>query len=87
MTGSNTVQQNDISWSNLIRGKDARAQTNTKNIIQVFSPNIKPYKIPSNIGLFKVSFISLTVCKTEMYKYTSNICIESTKNIILKLNK
>lgn len=27
MIGNNIVQQNDISWSNLIRGNNARAQT------------------------------------------------------------
>lgn len=92
MIGSNTVQQNDISWSNLIRGKDARAQTKTKNIILVFTPNIKPYNIPSNIGSFKVSKISNTVHNTEMYKYKSKVCIESitsnkTKNIMSELNR
>lgn len=45
MTGSKTVQQNDINRSNLIRGNDARAHIKTKIIIQVFSPKIIPFDI------------------------------------------
>ena len=40
--GNKTVQQKDINWSNLILGKEALAQINTKIIIQVLNPKLKP---------------------------------------------
>lgn len=42
--GNNTVQQNDINWSNLIRGKDALHQINIKTNIEDLIPNIIPEK-------------------------------------------
>lgn len=45
--GNNTVQQKDINWSYLIRGKDARDHMNTKIIIQALSPiTIPPITVP-----------------------------------------
>lgn len=45
--GNNIVQENDINWSNLIRGNDALAQINTNIIIQDFTPIDSPYNAPS----------------------------------------
>ena len=45
--GNSTVQQNDINWSNLILGKDARHQINTKTIIELFIPKVTPDNSPS----------------------------------------
>lgn len=39
--GNKIVQQNDISWSYLILGKDALTQINTKTIAHVFNPKLK----------------------------------------------
>ena len=38
--GNNIVQQSDISWSNLILGKEALAHINVKIQIQALIPNI-----------------------------------------------
>jgi hypothetical protein len=51
--GNNTVQQKDISWSNLILGKLARTHIKPKANTQVLNPNEIPYKAPSIIGRFK----------------------------------
>ena len=48
--GNKIVQQNDISWSNLIRGNEALTQTKIKIIIHVLTPRIRPYNIPSING-------------------------------------
>lgn len=40
--GNSIVQENDISWSNRILGKEALTQMNTKIIIQDFIPIISP---------------------------------------------
>ena len=37
--GKSTVQQNDISWSKRILGRDALTQINVNIIIQLFNPN------------------------------------------------
>ena len=44
--GNNMVQENDISWSNRILGKDALTQIKIKIITQVFRPIIRPDNIP-----------------------------------------
>lgn len=48
--GSNAVQQNNISWSNLILGKLALTHINTKIIKQDLKPKKIPEKKPSTIG-------------------------------------
>jgi hypothetical protein len=45
--GNNTVQQNDISWSNLILGKDALTQIKINTIIELFIPKVKLDNNPS----------------------------------------
>ena len=50
-SGNNIVQQNDISWSKRILGKEALAHIKTKIIIQALSPRLKPSSIPSIKGL------------------------------------
>lgn len=52
-SGNNIVQQNDISWSKRILGKEALAHIKTKIIIQALSPRLKPSSIPSIKGLDK----------------------------------
>jgi hypothetical protein len=52
--GNKTVQQNVISLSNLIRGKAALVHMKQKIIIELFSPKVKPYNNPSNLGLFNI---------------------------------
>lgn len=54
--GNRTVQQKDISWSNLILGNDALAQINVNIIIELFNPKLKPYINPSKAGLLIISF-------------------------------
>ena len=49
-SGNNIVQQNDISWSKRILGKEALAHIKTKIIIQALSPRLKPSSIPSIKG-------------------------------------
>jgi hypothetical protein len=45
--GNKTVQQYDINWSYLIRGKEALAQMNINIIIQALSPiTIPPINVP-----------------------------------------
>ena len=61
--GSNIVHENDISWSNLILGNEALTHINTKIIIQLFTPIIRPYIIPSTKGLDDNSIILLTIVK------------------------
>ena len=48
--GNNIVQQNDISWSKRILGKEALAHIKTKIIAQALSPRLKPSSIPSIKG-------------------------------------
>ena len=58
--GNKIVQQNDINWSNLIRGNEALTQINMNIIIQVFIPRVKPYINPSIRGFIKkVSYLLL----------------------------
>lgn len=45
--GNNTVQQNDINWSNLILGKDALTQMKINTIIELFIPKVKLDNNPS----------------------------------------
>lgn len=45
--GNNIVQQNDISWSNLIRGKDALIQMNKNTNIELFTPKEILFQIPN----------------------------------------
>ena len=52
-SGNNIVQQNDISWSKRILGKEALAHIKTKIIIQALSPRLKPSSITSIKGLDK----------------------------------
>ncbi len=40
--GNNTVQQNPINWSNLIRGNEALVQINTKIMKELLIPKVKP---------------------------------------------
>jgi len=59
--GSNTVQQNDINWSNRILGKLALAQINTKIIILDLIPSIIPETIPEEklpISGITIDFVS-----------------------------
>ena len=49
-TGSSIVQENDISWSKRILGKEALTHMKTKTIIQDLIPIVKPYIIPSTNG-------------------------------------
>ena len=41
--GNNTVQQNDINWSNLILGKEALTQININIITQLLIAKLKLY--------------------------------------------
>jgi hypothetical protein len=53
--GNSTVQQKDINWSNLILGKDALTQINTKIIIELFNPKVQLDNNPSTEELFNNS--------------------------------
>jgi len=53
--GNNTVQQNDINWSNLILGKEAITQININIIIELFIPKVILCKKPSTEELVKIS--------------------------------
>ena len=53
--GNNTVQQNDINWSNLILGKEALTQININIIIELFIPKVILCKKPSTEELVKIS--------------------------------
>ena len=48
--GNNIVQENDINWSKRILGKEALTHIKAKINIQYFTPIVRPYVIPSNIG-------------------------------------
>lgn len=48
--GSSIVQENDISWSKRILGKEALTHIKTKTIMQDFIPIVRPYIIPSING-------------------------------------
>ena len=48
--GSKTVHEKDISWSNLILGKDALTHIKVNIIRLLLIPSIKPLIIPSVIG-------------------------------------
>ncbi len=50
--GNNTVQQNPISWSSKIIGKEALVQINIKIRIELFNPKLNPDINPSIIGSF-----------------------------------
>ena len=56
--GNNTVQQNDINWSNLILGKEALTQININIIIELFIPKVILCKNPSTEELVKISLSS-----------------------------
>lgn len=45
--GNNTVQQNDINWSNLILGNEALTQMKINTIIELFIPKVKLDNSPS----------------------------------------
>jgi hypothetical protein len=61
--GNNIIQQYDINWSKRILGKEALIHIKTKTIIQVFSPKIIPYNIPSINGLDKKLLVLLIVLR------------------------
>lgn len=69
--GNKTVQQNDINWSNLIRGKAALAQINIKIITQVLNPIVIPYNNPSIDGSDKKNslLIPLSVRINQVSKW------------------
>ena len=48
--GNNSVQQNAISWSNRIRGREARTQINVNTRALDLIPKTKPEINPSNAG-------------------------------------
>ena len=48
--GSSIVQENDISWSKRILGKEALTHMNTNTIIHDFKPMVNPDIIPSIKG-------------------------------------
>lgn len=54
-SGNNIVQQNDISWSNLIRGKDALIHMNKNTNIELFTPKEILLKIPNDVVSIKNS--------------------------------
>jgi hypothetical protein len=47
INGNNSVQQKDINWSYLIRGKLARTHININTMIQVLNPKTTPDIKPS----------------------------------------
>lgn len=51
--GNNIVQENNISWSKRILGKDALTQIKIKIMIQAFRPIVRPVIIPSINGVEK----------------------------------
>lgn len=53
--GNNTVQQNNISWSKRILGKEALIHINVNIIIELFKPKAKVYNVPCIIGLHNKS--------------------------------
>lgn len=50
-TGNSIVQQNDISWSKRILGKEALVHIKIKIIIDDFNPKLRPCSIPLISGL------------------------------------
>jgi len=64
--GNNTVQQNDINWSNLILGKEALTQININIIIELFIPKVILCKNPSTEELVKIS-LSLKYSKDVIH--------------------
>ena len=64
--GNNTVQQNDINWSNLILGKEALTQININIIIELFIPKVILCKKPSTEELVKIS-LSLKYSKDVIH--------------------
>ena len=83
--GNNTVQQNDISWSNLILGNDALTQMKTNTIIELFIPKVKPYNNPSKLELQKnKDFIKTTKIASSLSTLL-DIELRSGKIIILSL--
>ena len=59
--GKSIVQENDINWSNLIRGKEALVQINIKIITHDLIPIVKPDIIPSSKGVLNISVTSYTI--------------------------
>lgn len=51
--GKSIVQQNAISWSYRILGKEALPHMNTNIMTQALDPKVRPYIIPSIKGLEK----------------------------------
>lgn len=82
--GSSIVQQKDINWSKRIRGNDALAHINIKIIIQDFTPNITPLKIPSNKGSnITLSFSAMKEAKlSEVYGLAREIVANGSNNRI-----
>jgi hypothetical protein len=73
--GNNTVQQNDINWSNLILGKEALTQININIIIELFIPKVILCKKPSTEELVKISLNlkysrDVTQFISKIYAYT-----------------
>ena len=56
--GNSIVQENDISWSKRILGKEALTHIKIKIIIQAFIPSARPDTIPSIKGLENNTVIS-----------------------------
>ena len=48
--GNNSVQQNDMSWSKRIRGREARTQINVNTRALDLIPKTKPEINPSKVG-------------------------------------
>ena len=59
--GNNIVQENDISWSKRILGKEALTHIKTKIIIQDLIPIINPESIPSSRGVENNAIISSNI--------------------------
>lgn len=60
--GKSIVQQNDISWSYRILGKEALTHMNMNIMTQVLNPKVRPYVIPSIKGsLNKVTYLPLKI--------------------------
>ena len=75
--GNKTVQQNDINWSNLILGKEARHHININTIVLLFIPNITPEYTPSNTLLSKEKLsIKFTKSKVKIISRYSNKVIK-----------
>ena len=59
--GNNIVQENNISWSKRILGKDALTQIKMKTITLAFRPIVRPYIIPSINGVERNAIISSNI--------------------------